>query len=39
MMSAFKSTLSLINLKILMPKVTKNLTNFRRKFCELHPDI
>ncbi len=34
---ASKSTLSLINLKILMPKVTKNLTNLRKKFCESPP--
>jgi len=33
-----KSFLSLNNLKILRPKVSKNLTNFRRKFCESHPD-
>jgi len=37
MISASKSTLSLNNLKILRPKVTKNLTNLRKKFCELPP--
>ncbi len=37
MISATKSTLSSNNLKILRHKVTKNLTNFCRKFCEPHP--
>jgi len=37
MISASKSTLSLNNLNILMPKVTKNLTNLRKKFCESPP--
>jgi len=32
-----KSALSLNNLKILRPKVTKNLTNLRKKFCESPP--
>jgi len=34
MISASKCTLSLNNLKILRPKVTKNLTNLQNKFCE-----
>jgi len=34
MISASKSTLSLNNLKILRPKVTKNLSNLHEKFCE-----
>ena len=29
-----KTTFCLKNLKILRPKVTKNLTNFHKKFCE-----
>jgi hypothetical protein len=29
-----KSTLSLNNLKTLRSKVIKNITNFRKKFCE-----
>jgi len=37
MISASKSTLGLKNLKILRPKVTKNLTNLRKKFCESPP--
>ncbi len=37
MISASKSTLSLNNLKFFRPKVTKNLTNFRKKFCESPP--
>jgi len=37
MISASKSTLSLKNLKILRPKVTKNLTNMPKKFCEFPP--
>jgi len=37
MISASKSTLSLNNLKILRPKVTKNLTNLGKKFCEFPP--
>ncbi len=32
-----KSTLSLDDLKILSPKVTKNLTNLHNKFCESPP--
>jgi hypothetical protein len=34
MISASKSTLSIKNLNILSPKVTKNLTNLPKKFCE-----
>jgi len=34
MISASKSTLGRNNLKILRPKVTKNLTNLEKKFCE-----
>jgi len=34
MISASKSTLSLNNLNISRPKVTKNLTNLHKKFCE-----
>jgi len=34
MISASKSTLSLNNLNILRPKVTKNLMNLRKKFCK-----
>ncbi len=37
MISASKSTLSLNNLKILRPKVTKNLTKFPKKFYESQP--
>ncbi len=37
MISASKSTLSVNNLKILRPKVTKNLTHLRKKFCESPP--
>ncbi len=37
MISASKSTLNLNNLKILRPKVTKNLTNLHKKFCEFPP--
>ncbi len=37
MISALKSTLKLNNLKILRPKVTKNLTNFCKKFCKSPP--
>ncbi len=37
MISASKSTLSLNNLKILRPKVTKNLTNLCKQFCESPP--
>jgi len=37
MISASKTTFSDFNLKILRPKVTKNLTNFRKKFCEFPP--
>jgi len=34
MISASKSTLSQNNIKILRPKVTNNVTNFHKKFCE-----
>ncbi len=37
MISASKTTFSLNNLKILRPKVTKNLTNLLKKFCEFSP--
>ncbi len=34
MISASKNTFRHYNLKILRPKVTKNLKNFRKNFCE-----
>ncbi len=37
MISASQSTLSLNNLKIVRPKVTQNLSNFNKKFCESAP--
>jgi hypothetical protein len=37
MIFASKSTLSLKNLKILRPKVMKNLANLPKKFCEFPP--
>ncbi len=37
MTSASKTTYSHCNLKILRPKVRKNLTNLRKKFCESLP--
>ncbi len=37
MISASKTTLSHYNLKILRPKVTKNLTNLPKKFCDFPP--
>jgi len=37
MIYASKSTFSLNNLKILRPKVRKNLTNLLKKFCESPP--
>jgi len=37
MKSASKSTLSLNNLINLRAKVTKNLTNLPKKFCEFRP--
>ncbi len=37
MISASKSTLSLNNLKILRPEVTKSLTNLCKEFCESPP--
>ncbi len=39
MISASKITLSLNNLKILRPKVTKNLTNLGKKFYESSPSL
>jgi len=39
MISASKSTLRLKDLKILRPKVTKNLTNLHKKFCESPPRL
>ncbi len=39
MISASKTNFSHYNLKILRPKVTKNLKNFRKKFCESPPRI
>jgi len=39
MISASKSTLSINNLKILTPKVTKNLMNLRETFCESPPRL
>ncbi len=37
MISASKNYLSLNDLKILRHKVTNNLTNLRKKFCEFPP--
>jgi len=37
MISASKSNLSLNNLKIFRPIVTKNLKNLRKKFCKSPP--
>jgi hypothetical protein len=37
MICASKTTFSLNNLKILRSKVTKNLTNLLKKFCEFPP--
>ncbi len=39
MIFASKSTLSLSNLKILRPKVTKNLMNLCKMFCEFPPRV
>ncbi len=39
MTSASKTTFSHYNLKILMPEVTKNITNLLKKFCEFPPWI
>ncbi len=36
-MSASKTTLNHYNLKILRPKVTKNITNLPKKFCKYRP--
>jgi len=38
-MSASETTFSHFNLKILMPKVMKNITNLRKKFCEFPPRL
>jgi len=37
MISASKTTFSHYNLKILRPKVTKNVKNFRKKLFEFRP--
>jgi len=37
MISASKTTFSHYNLKILRPKVTKNIKNLHKKFCEFRP--
>jgi len=37
MIAASKSTLSLNNFKILRPKVTENIANLCKKFCESPP--
>jgi len=37
MISASKTTFIHYNLKILRPKVTKNIKNLRKKFCEFRP--
>jgi hypothetical protein len=37
MIYASKTTFSHFNLKILRPQVTKNIKNFRKKFCEFRP--
>jgi len=37
MISASKTTFNHYNLKILMPKVRKNLKNLLKKFCESQP--
>ncbi len=34
-----KNTFSLFNLKVLRPKVTKNITILLKKFCEFPPSI
>jgi hypothetical protein len=39
MISASKTTFSHYNLKILRPKVTKNIKNLRKKFREFPPCI
>jgi len=39
LISASKTTLSHYNLKILRPKVTKNIKNLYKKFCECPPRI
>jgi len=37
MISTSKTTSSHYNLKILRPKVTKNIKNLHKKFCEFRP--
>jgi hypothetical protein len=37
MISASKTTFIQFNLKILRPKVTQNIKNLRKKFCESAP--
>ena len=37
MISASKTTFRVNNLKILRPKVTKNIKNLSKKFCEFPP--
>jgi len=37
LISALKTTYSHYNLKILRPKVKKNIKNLRKKFCEFPP--
>ncbi len=37
MISASKTTFIHYNLNILMPKVTKNIKNLSKKFCEFRP--
>ncbi len=39
MISASKTTQSHYNLKILRPKVKKNIKNLHKKFCEFPPFI
>jgi len=39
MISASKTTYNHYYLKILRPKVTKNIKNLRRKFCECRPRV
>jgi len=39
LIAASKTTFSHYNLKILRPRVTKNLTNFCKKFCEFPPRL
>jgi len=39
MISASKTTYTHYNLKILRPKVTKNIKNLRKKFCKFPPRV